>query len=319
MCPKTSILRAPHGSRAVVVGGANTDVVGTPNAALVARDSNPGHVRTSAGGVARNIAENLSRLGVPTRLITAFGRDEAGAELAAACRVAGVDVSASVVDDVLPSARYLAIVDGAHDLYVAVNDMRVIELLTPEALDDQGRVDALTGADVVVADTNLSAATLTWLARHAAGRLVVDPVSFAKAGRLAGLLPALAAVTPSAAEAGVLLGRDVTGLTDARVAAQDLVAAGVTSAFVTCGPEGVAWADASGSGTLPPPHIEVANTNGAGDAFAAGVAYAVLSGAGAEAAAQLGSAMSAIALGDEETVSPHMDVETVFASIEEQA
>jgi len=317
MCPRLTITRAQAGSRALVVGGANTDVVGTPDAALVARDSNPGHVRTSAGGVGRNIAENLARLGVPTKLITAFGRDEAGAELAAACRVAGVDVAASIVDDIMPSARYLAIVDEAHDLYVAVNDMRVIELVTPAALDDPGRAGLVAEAGVVVADTNLSAATLRWLAAHAPGRLVVDPVSFAKAGRLAGLLPALAAVTPSAAEAGVLLGRSVESTDEARIAAEDLVLAGVGAAFVTCGPGGVAWADASGSGTIPAPRVEIANTNGAGDAFAAGVAYAVLAGVDAEAAAALGSAMSAIALGDEETVSARIDIETVCASIEE--
>jgi pseudouridine kinase len=311
--------RAPQGSRVVVIGGANTDIVGAPHAPLVARDSNPGHVSTSAGGVGRNIAENLARLGLSVDLITAFGRDEAGAELAAACRIAGVNVSASVVAEGLPSARYLAIVDATGDLYVAVNDMRVIELLTPEAMADPDRRALVAEARVVVADANLPEDTLRWLAEHVAGALVIDPVSSAKAGRITGLLPSLAAVTPSAAEAGVILGRAVEGIKDAQRAAQELVAAGVGVAYVTCGPRGVAWADASGSGTIAPPRVEVVNTNGAGDAFCAGVVYGMLAGIEPAAAAALGSAVSGITLQDEDTVSARVDAEAAFDAMEDRA
>jgi pseudouridine kinase len=299
--------RVAPGKCAVVVGGANTDVVGIPEGALLPRDSNPGHVRVSAGGVARNIAENLGRLGVATQLVTAFGRDDAGAELAAACRVA----------DDLPSARYLAIVDAAHDLAVAVNDMRVIDLLTPEALGDPARVELFARADIVVADANLPAESLRWLADNVTAPLVVDPVSVAKAPRVAAVLGVLAALTPSAAEAGVLLGRGVSGIDDARRAAEDLVSRGVGAAFVTCGPAGVAWADGDGSGILKAPSVEIASTNGAGDAFCAGIAYALLAGARTAAAAVMGSAMSAVALQAEETVSPTISPETVFGELEE--
>jgi pseudouridine kinase len=309
--------RVAPGKCAVVVGGANTDVVGIPEGALLPRDSNPGHVRVSAGGVARNIAENLGRLGVATQLVTAFGRDDAGAELAAACRVAGVGVGASVVSDDLPSARYLAIVDAAHDLAVAVNDMRVIDLLTPEALGDPARVELFARADIVVADANLPAESLRWLADNVTAPLVVDPVSVAKAPRVAAVLGVLAALTPSAAEAGVLLGRGVSGIDDARRAAEDLVSRGVGAAFVTCGPAGVAWADGDGSGILKAPSVEIASTNGAGDAFCAGIAYALLAGARTAAAAVMGSAMSAVALQAEETVSPTISPETVFGELEE--
>ena len=47
----------------VVVGGANVDVKARSTAALVARTSNPGTVVRTPGGVGRNVAENLARLG----------------------------------------------------------------------------------------------------------------------------------------------------------------------------------------------------------------------------------------------------------------
>lgn len=309
----------PRDARVVVVGGANTDIVGVPDGGLTARDSNPGHVRTSAGGVGRNIAENLARLGVRTHLITAFGSDIASSELAASCRLAGVDVSASLVAQDLPGARYLAIVDGERDLAVAVNDMRVLDLLTPEALDVPARVELLAAASLVVADANLPDATLVWLAANVSAPLVLDVVSAAKAPRAAAVLPRLAAIKASALEAGVLLGRVVDGLPDACSAAEELVARGAGAAFVTCGPAGSAWADASGSGTLPAPLVTVASTNGAGDAFAAGVAYALLAAADAGTAALFGCAVASIALEDEETVSAAVTLEAATARMRESA
>ena len=314
---RDSMPAAPGDVRVVVVGGANTDLVGVPDGELLAHDSNPGHVRTGAGGVGRNIAENLARLGVRTHLITAFGSDVASSELAASCRLAGVDVSGSLVAEDLPGARYLAIVDGARDLAVAVNDMRVLDLLTPEAFGVAARVELLAAASLVVVDANLPDSTLVWLAANVSAPLVLDAVSAAKAPRAAAIVPRLAAVKASALEAGVLLDRVVDGLADARSAAEELVARGAGVAFVTCGPAGSAWADTGGSGTVSAPLVTVASTNGAGDAFAAGVAYALLAGVEAGGAARFGRAMASIALEDEETVSPTVTFEAATARMKE--
>ena len=55
-------------ARCAVVGAANIDIGGFPAGRLALQDSAPGRVTFSAGGVGRNIACNLARLGVDTRL-----------------------------------------------------------------------------------------------------------------------------------------------------------------------------------------------------------------------------------------------------------
>jgi len=317
MNPAHGLPALPPGSRVVVVGGANTDILGVPSGLLLPADSNPGHVITSAGGVGRNIAENLSRLGVVSHLVTAFGSDVASSELAASCRLAGIDVSSSVVAQDIPGARYLAIVDEDRDLAVAINDMRALDLLTPEALSERRRVALLASATLVVADANLPAETLAWLADSVTAPLLVDAVAAAKARRAAGVLPRLAAIKASTLEAGALLGRPIADPDAARGAAEDLVGRGVGAAFVTCGPAGAAWADETSSGTVAAPKVPVASTNGAGDAFAAGVAYAMLVGAPAGVAAMLGTAVAALALQDEETVSLAVTLDAALAWMEE--
>jgi len=307
----------PAGARVVVVGGANTDIIGVSTGALRERDSNPGRIRTSAGGVGRNVAENLARLGAAVDLVTAFGDDDAGRLLMRSCRGRGIGVAASLVATDLPGAHYLAILDERHDMAVAVNDMRVLDLLTPEALSEPERLLAILAADLVVADANLSEEALSWLAGVARAPIVLEPVSAAKAPRAIGVLARLAAVTPNTLEAAALLGHEVGGPDGALAAARELVELGVGAAFVTCGADGIAWADGGGSGLLAAPRVTVANASGAGDAFCAGVAYALLANADAHTAARLGSAMAALALTDDDTVSRAVNVAAALEAMKE--
>ena len=57
----------------LVLGAAGLDVVGHLESELKPATSNPARIRRSHGGVARNVAENLARLGQPVRLITVVG------------------------------------------------------------------------------------------------------------------------------------------------------------------------------------------------------------------------------------------------------
>ena len=75
------------------IGAANIDVHGKSRAPIVMRDSNPGRLRTSAGGVTRNVLENLARLGVRTRLVSAVGADLYGEMVLRQSAAAGIDIS----------------------------------------------------------------------------------------------------------------------------------------------------------------------------------------------------------------------------------
>ncbi len=295
----------------VVVGGANTDIAGFTERPLVSRDSNPGHVRVSAGGVGRNIAENLARLGVATHLVAAFGEGHDARALVEACQAAGVDV-VEVPAPGVPASRYLAILDDAGDLALAVNDMRATESLTPEALG--AHASLLSGAAAIVLDANLAAETLGSLAERFGGvPLLLDCVSVPKVSRARSILGALWAVKANMAEALALSEAEAATPLEA---ARGCVRAGAARAFVTAGADGVAWATPEGEGTFVPPPLEVVNATGAGDAFTAGLVYALLVGSDARRAALLGSAMSRLALGSQQTVSPEISERRALQTME---
>ena len=77
---------------AVVIGGVNMDIWGRPDGALVMRDSTPGTVRMTPGGVGRNIAHNLCLLGMDVAFVTAMGDDLVGQALMASCTELGFDM-----------------------------------------------------------------------------------------------------------------------------------------------------------------------------------------------------------------------------------
>ncbi|EPZ53306.1 pfkB carbohydrate kinase family protein [[Clostridium] sordellii ATCC 9714] len=63
---------------ALVFGVSIFDIIGFTNNNYRCNDSNPGKVKTSFGGVCRNIAENMARVGVNTKFISILGDDETG-------------------------------------------------------------------------------------------------------------------------------------------------------------------------------------------------------------------------------------------------
>ncbi len=257
-----------------VIGGANIDIHGRSSQALRSHDSNPGEVRISAGGVARNIAENLARLGADTRLISAVGDDHHGQVLLQLSRAAGINVR-NVVE--IPSAitsTYLSVLDDAGDMLVAINDMSILEELTVARLQSQQAM--LKQSVLVVLDANLPAATLAWLTQTCSDSpIFADTVSAAKAPRLRPYLQHIHTLKTGTIEVEALMEQKARTTAQLRKVARDLHDAGVTRVFITRGEKGVFFSDDGRHGIekVQRGKDDIRNAGGAGDAFLAGLAY----------------------------------------------
>ena len=122
----------------LVIGGANLDVLARSSGPLRAHTSNPGTILRTYGGVGRNVAENLARLGTPTRMLLAVGDDTAGQEVLARTRFAGVKTLRVPWDG--PTGTYTALLDDDGSLVAGVADMAATESIAPEHVDDAGVV-----------------------------------------------------------------------------------------------------------------------------------------------------------------------------------
>ena len=82
-------------SHVLVVGAAGLDTKGRADGPLQPDTSNPGRIRIGVGGVARNVAENLARLGEHAILLSAVGDDRSGLRIREQALDAGAEVLAT--------------------------------------------------------------------------------------------------------------------------------------------------------------------------------------------------------------------------------
>ena len=228
-----------------VLGGINMDVSVHTHGAALAGDSNPGQVLCSPGGVARNVAENLLRLGLDARLIGVLGEDVFGQALRQAGAAVGLDMNACPTLPGQRTATYVCLHGADGDMQVAVNDMDIMAQLTPALLAPQQAL--LAGAAVLVADCNVPPATWHWLAHSVAHPvLFAEAVSVAKCARLLPVLGQVHTLKANRLEAQALCGHAISSAQAACAAALALHRMGAGRVVISLGADGAAWCDADG-------------------------------------------------------------------------
>jgi pseudouridine kinase len=294
----------------VVIGGANVDIKARSAGRATPTTSNPGHASMTPGGVGRNVAENLARLGVRTFLVSAIGRDALGDSLLSQTVAAGVRCE-YVQRTELSTGTYTAVLDCDGELLVAVSDMAAVDGLGPGSVNEAR--DIITTAGLLVLDGNLASPTLSHasdLAAAAQVRIILEPVSVPKAALIASSITAdrpLYAVTPNRDELTALT--ELPTRTDKQLqrAADSLHRRGVEHVWVRLGARGSLFSTASsGASWLQAGSATVADVTGAGDAMLAAFCYAVLNGNDPIDAARYGQAAAVLTLASPHTVRPDL-------------
>ncbi len=292
------------GTYAVVVGGVNVDIGGRSAGKLVTADSNPGAVTVSLGGVGRNIAHNLSLLGADVRMLTAYGDDLYGQMIASSCGELGIDINHALRVSGAATSTYLYIADQDGEMALALSDMEVCKKITPTYLAANSSM--LQNAQVVVADTNIPAESLQWLAENCRAPLFCDPVSTAKAGKLLPILHKIHTLKPNRLEAELLSGVKIEQAADVEKAADALLEKGVHRVFISMGADGMYAATAQEKLWLANLPGHMVNTTGCGDALMAALVWAYLEGTDLRHTALAGLAAGAVAMESAETINPAM-------------
>ena len=257
-----------------VIGGVNMDISAALTAPFVPADSVPGQVTLGCGGVARNIAHNLQLMGHEVRFVSVFGGETFGEMCWQECQTIGLDLTLSERCEGMRNGLYLCVNDQTGDMIAAVADTDIISHITPEFL--ASRIDAINESALAIADTNLSIKSLQYLIDHCTVPLVIDTVSTAKAPRIIKALQQSEKKSILALKLNFQEAQAVTHCSTAREAADNLTATGVHQVYITLGSDGVHCSDGTRHEHLKAIPSRVINTTGAGDAFIAGVAHAIM-------------------------------------------
>jgi len=299
----------------LVIGSAGLDLVGRAEINLKPGTSNPGKLRVSMGGVARNVAENLARLGTDVILITAVGADEQGSQLLEQTAATGVNIENSLVIQGQNTGTYLAILDPDGNLHLGMDDMRVTAAIHPEHLRERRKL--FKQASAVFIDANLPENTLRTaisIAHRSRVPLAADTTSVNLAPVLAPYLDRLWLITANEAEAEALCPMSVPHAdhNSAIDAARHLVAEGIDIALITMAEFGVGYATADGSGHVPALKTEIVDPTGAGDALSAAVIFALLNEIPLDEAIRLGVSAATLTLRSPGTVAADLSLDRLY-------
>lgn len=297
-----------------VIGGMAIDIEGVSNEPLMAKESNPGTVNISYGGVGRNITENLARLGADVGFISVVGDDDMGRVALNSLAELGVDVTGVKVLENQKTAMYLSIVDSDGEPEVAVFSMDVLKQIDKSVIEKHK--EKLVEAGMVAVDTNLSGKDLEYILDMLEGitPVFIDCVSAPKTARIKDIIGRFHTIKANRGEAEVLTGIKVDSVNAAKKAARLIIDKGVKRVFLTMGEEGLVYCDGGDCKQYKAklhPGIEIISGTGAGDCFGAVTIDSFIRGFDVNRTIRRSMAASQITLQVKSAVSPYINYESV--------
>lgn len=303
----------------VGIGACNVDVYGKAQIPIRTHYDHPADIRSSVGGVMRNIICNYTLLGGNGRLITAYGSDSYGKTILEDCQHNGIDLKDSLYVEGASSGIFLQVQDENNDMYLALCDMSILEHLTPDHILQHERT--IVNARLVIIDPSLKEETIEEILRICKDRVPVclDPISDNYALKMRPYVGNFALIKPNLHELENLSGKKITSLKDQEEACKILLEQGTEKIVVSLGKEGVLYMDRTRRIRKKfPEEKHMVNASGAGDALMAALVYGEVNGLSIEETLEYGLAAGIAAIRSSSTINEKMSIELLKEIIKEK-
>jgi ribokinase len=269
------------------------------------------------GGKGSNQAIAAARAGAEVRMITRIGRDTFGEMAQKTWSADGLDTSAVIIDETLPTGAAFIFVStetGNNAIIVesgAAANLSPADVQAAEAVIKHSRV-LVTQFEQPV-ETAIAGLTL---ARQHGVTTILNPAPAVEADKA--IYALCDYVTPNETEAATLTGIKVSSEADALEAAKAFIALGAKNALITLGEKGALLHGEAGTHFVPAFKVaQVVDTTGAGDAFNGGFATALAEGKSPLQAVKFGSATAALSVqkaGTAPSMPTRAEIEALLAS-----
>lgn len=269
----------PEEGTVICIGGANVDRKFKMKKKTIMATSNPAEVTGSVGGVARNIAENLGRLGHSVKLLSIAGNDSEWKLIdEVSAPFMATDLTKSF--DELSTGTYTAVLEPNGEMLLAMANMDIYEEMTPAYV--ARNENALLAASCLVVDLNCPKETVEYIRKLAKSRaipLAVIPVSGPKMDRLGEDLTGITWLVMNRDEAEQYLGCSIGTRADWLECAENFLGRGVENILITGGKDGVVAGNQTAIEHFEALHADnLLDVTGAGDAFSSGILHSFLHG-----------------------------------------
>ena len=290
----------------VGIGAANLDLYGKSEIPIREHYDHPSHIESSVGGVTRNILDNLSRLGVRTKLLSAVGDDYFGEIILHQSEKQGIDTSLVKKVKGSSSGIFMQVLDEKNDMHMALCDMSVIHNIDVSYLKDNDKV--LQNAKAIAFDPSLPPSSVEYLLENYSHKaLFLDPVSDLYAERIAPYVDRVFAVKPNTTELAAMTGMPTGNFKEVKKAAASLIERGVKRVYVSLGKDGCLYIDKDRCVRRKfAEEKKMVNASGAGDAFFAGIIYGYMEDIGIEETLDHALAAGILTIRSHQVISPDM-------------
>ena len=241
--------------------------------------------RVDYGGKGSNQAVGSARLGAKVNFVARIGKDAFGEMALSLYRDEGIDVAHVKLTDYTPTGVGFIIVEGETGNNCIVIDPGANELLTADDISICAAAFQSTAVVLTQLEIPVAAAEAALLSGRAVGAVtILNPAPVRPLPP--SILQLVDVLTPNQVEAKVLTGRSPDAAIEPEQVARELIRSGVKQVVMTLGERGALIVTSSLSKHVPAVPMSAVDTTGAGDAFNAGLATALASGASLEAAVQ---------------------------------
>lgn len=313
--PKKKTEQEQH---ALVIGASGLDVVGRMLGPLDLDTSNPAQIQVSYGGVARNVAENLAKLGCLVHLISVVGNDGSGHYLMDHLKKTGVDMSGCLFSNSHSTGVYMAMLSEDGSRAQALYDRSIMNYLTPTNI--QANEAQFVDASIVFFDANLTPEAIkavVQMARKHHVPICADPSSTSLAPRLKPYLKHIHILTLNSAEAARLSACDsaIHDLDMNIQAGRKLLEKGTNAVIIAMGEYGVCYVTTESTGHIPAISTPIIDPTGAGDAFTSAVLYGYLNGLSIDDGIRLGVSAASLTIRTPGSVVTDLSLEKLYDNL----
>jgi len=306
----------PTKPKITVIGAANIDLIGYPKFRLIYKDANIGAIETILGGVGRNIAENLARLGFEVDFLSVFGQDDFSKRLIESCDNLGIKTDNSLFLQNRNTSTFMAIMDIDNDMALALNSMEIYNDIPGSFILDN--LPIINQNDCCILETNMPKSILELVTDKLPNiRFALDAVSGKKALKAKTILSKLNILKCNLLEAELLSDIHVENKNDYTKLVNYFTSLGVNKVFITLGDEGIIYGDSNGYYQFEIKPIKPLNTIGAGDSFMAGLLYGETNNYDIHKMVEFASACAKITVQHKNTVHPDLNEQLILKTIHE--
>lgn len=303
----------------VGIGAANIDIYGKSSIKIRTHYDHPAGIKTSVGGVTRNILVNLSKLNIDTKFITAVGDDYFGKQIIDDCKYYGIDTSNIITVKDKSSGVFMQVQDDNNDMYLALCDMSALESITPEYINSNKRT--ILNAKLVLIDSSLRMDTIEEIINICKDKvpIYIDPISDNYALKIKTIIHKFDCVKPNKTELENMCGVKINTIEDVYKGCQKLIDKGLKKIFVSVGKDGILYMNGNGSKIIKKfkPITKMINASGAGDAAMAAIIYGCINNLRIEETIDYGLAAGSLAIMSEKTINEKMSINELNKIIKE--